>query len=142
MGNYNMEPPGLFRGRGEHPRTGALKKRCYSEAVSVNISVNSAVPKCDLAGHAWANVQHDPMVTWLCSWKENVQDQQKYVMLAASSSFKGKSDLEKYDKAIRLKKHIAKIRQDYTEKIKSKVCVCGMCYYFGHYSLHLSFVRM
>ena len=26
MGNYNMEPPGLFRGRGEHPRTGALKK--------------------------------------------------------------------------------------------------------------------
>ena len=28
MGNYNMEPPALFRGRGEHPRTGALKKVC------------------------------------------------------------------------------------------------------------------
>ncbi len=24
MGNFNMEPPGLFRGRGEHPRTGKL----------------------------------------------------------------------------------------------------------------------
>ena len=25
MGNFNMEPPGLFRGRGEHPRTGMVK---------------------------------------------------------------------------------------------------------------------
>jgi DNA topoisomerase I len=25
VGNYRIEPPGLFRGRGEHPRTGWLK---------------------------------------------------------------------------------------------------------------------
>jgi hypothetical protein len=25
LGNYTMEPPGLFRGRGEHPKTGKLK---------------------------------------------------------------------------------------------------------------------
>lgn len=25
VGNFRMEPPGLFRGRGEHPRKGSLK---------------------------------------------------------------------------------------------------------------------
>jgi DNA topoisomerase-1 len=119
MGNFNMEPPGLFRGRGEHPRTGAMKKRTFPEAVSLNISEHSAVPVCLLPGHAWKRVQHDPTVTWLCNWSENVQNQSKYVMLAASSSFKGKSDMEKYDKAIELKGCIGKIRADYTSKIKS-----------------------
>jgi DNA topoisomerase I len=66
-------------------------------------------------------VKHDPLVTWLCGWNENVQQSHKYVMLAASSSFKGKSDLEKYGKAIRLASQITKIRKDYTAKIKSKV---------------------
>lgn len=42
-------------------------------------------------------------------------------MLAASSSFKGKSDLEKYETAIRLKSHISKVRRDYTTNINSKV---------------------
>lgn len=123
MGNYNMEPPGLFRGRGEHPRTGALKKRTFPESVSINVSEDAPVPICHLPGHAWKRVQHDPSVTWLCSWSENVQNQSKYVMLAASSSFKGKSDMEKYDKAIELKGCIEKIRADYKSKIKSSVCV-------------------
>lgn len=121
MGNYNMEPPGLFRGRGEHPKTGALKKRCVAESVDINISLDACVPRCSLPGHAWASVRHDPFVTWLCGWQENVQQQHKYVMLAASSSFKGKSDLEKYDKAIRLAKHIDRVRKDYIIKLKSKV---------------------
>ncbi|CAE7702540.1 TOP1, partial [Symbiodinium microadriaticum] len=36
------------------------------------------------------------------------------------SSFKGKSDLEKYEKAIRLTKYIDRVRKDYTGKIKNK----------------------
>ena len=31
VGNYNMEPPGTFRGRGEHPKMGKLKVRCEAE---------------------------------------------------------------------------------------------------------------
>ena len=30
VGNFRVEPPGLFRGRGEHPRKGALKVRPYA----------------------------------------------------------------------------------------------------------------
>ena len=111
----------MFRGRGDHPKTGTLKTRTFPEAVSLNLSEDACVPKCMLPGHAWKRVQHDPGVTWLCHWNENVQNQTKYVMLSASSSFKGKSDLEKYQKAIELKGCIHKIRADYTSKIKSSV---------------------
>ncbi len=121
MGNYNMEPPSLFRGRGEHPLTGSLKKRCDPEAVSINIGVNSIVPPIqNMPGHAYCHVRHDPSVTWLSSWNDNVQNSNKYVMLSASSSFKGKSDLDKYDNAIRLKSCIDKVRRDYVSKISSK----------------------
>jgi DNA topoisomerase IB len=29
VGNFKIEPPGLFRGRGKHPKTGKLKVFCY-----------------------------------------------------------------------------------------------------------------
>ena len=120
MGNFNMEPPGLFRGRGEHPLTGTLKRRTYSDSVSLNISVDAPVPSCDLPGRHWEGIQHDPAVTWLCAWTENVQESHKYVMLSASSSFKGKSDRDKYGKAIQLLHCIDTVRQDYKTKIASK----------------------
>jgi DNA topoisomerase-1 len=120
MGNYTMEPPGLFRGRGEHPKTGKLKSRTFPESISLNISEDACVPICPLPGRSWMSVRHDPTVTWLCGWTENVQSQNKYVMLSASSSFKGKSDLDKYAKAIKLKGCIHRIRTDYTAKIRSK----------------------
>ena len=42
------------------------------------------------------------------------------MMLAAASSFKGKSDRDKYRKAMRLKGCIGKIRADYKKNLKSK----------------------
>ena len=42
VGNYNMEPPGAFRGRGEHPKMGKLKSRVLPEQVSLNLSRGSA----------------------------------------------------------------------------------------------------
>ena len=120
VGNYNMEPPGLFRGRGMHPLMGMIKKRCMPESIAINLGLEARVPPCPLPGHAWDRVQHDNKVTWLASWKENVLNGVKYVMLAASSSFKGKSDMEKYDKAARLKLYIDKIRRDYEENLVRK----------------------
>jgi DNA topoisomerase-1 len=70
-------------------------------------------------GFAWESVQHDPTVAWLANWKENILNSAKYMQLAASSSFKGKSDMGKYDKAMKLKGFIGKIRADYTERLVS-----------------------
>lgn len=102
MGNYTVEPPGLFRGRGEHPKMGTVKRRVMPEDITLNVGSAAVVPPCPLPGHAWKRVVHDPTVTWLAYWKENVMGGTKYVFLSASSSFKGKSDLAKYEKARQL----------------------------------------
>ena len=37
VGNFRIEPPGLFRGRGAHPKTGKLKRRVAPEQVTLNL---------------------------------------------------------------------------------------------------------
>jgi DNA topoisomerase-1 len=37
VSNVVVEPPGIFRGRGEHPLAGRLKSRIVPEFVSINI---------------------------------------------------------------------------------------------------------
>tara|TARA_B110000967_G_scaffold179372_1_gene194810 strand:- start:3174 stop:4109 length:936 start_codon:yes stop_codon:yes gene_type:complete len=44
VGNYRVEPPGLFRGRGEHPKMGRVKKRIMPEDIIVNIGKGAPVP--------------------------------------------------------------------------------------------------
>ena len=120
VGNFRIEPPGLFRGRGEHPKTGTFKRRVRPEDVTLNAGMADRVPPCLMPGHAWKEVIHRDSVTWLAYWNENVMGGTKYVWLAASSSFKGKSDQQKYEKARRLKNCIERIRKDYIAGLDSK----------------------
>lgn len=120
VGNYNMEPPGAFRGRGEHPKMGKLKQRVIPEQVSLNLSECAPIPRCPVPGHAWGDVRHDPRGQWLANWKENINNQAKYMQLAAQSSFKGKSDRSKYNKAAKLCDKIVAIRKSYKKDLKSK----------------------
>ena len=71
-------------------------------------------------GHKWKEVRHDNTVTWLASWTENIQNQIKYVMFNPSSKLKGEKDMQKYEKARKLKDHIDKIRAAYVADFKSK----------------------
>jgi DNA topoisomerase I len=102
VGNFRIEPPGLFRGRGKHPKTGKLKTRVEPEQITINIGADAKVP-IPPKGHKWAEVRHDNTVTWLATWNENINGATKYVFLAAGSSLKGQSDLAKYEKARKLK---------------------------------------
>ncbi|KAH9263474.1 hypothetical protein BASA83_013139 [Batrachochytrium salamandrivorans] len=120
VGNFRIEPPGLFRGRGEHPRTGSLKLRVQSEQVTLNIGADAKLPDAP-PGRKWGNIVHDNTVTWLAMWKENVNDSFKYIFLAANSSLKGQSDLKKFEKARSLKSHVSRIRRIYTEELKDKL---------------------
>merc|ERR1711997_129718 len=119
IGNFRTEPPSLFRGRGEHPKQGMIKRRIMPEDVIINCSKDSKIPKPP-EGHKWKKVQHDNSVTWLASWTENIQGQIKYIMLNPSSRLKGEKDWQKYEKARKLKDEIHKIRDDYMEDMKSK----------------------
>ncbi|CAD6504169.1 BgTH12-05903 [Blumeria graminis f. sp. triticale] len=120
VGNFRIEPPGLFRGRGAHPKTGKVKRRVMPEQITINIGKEATVPTPPV-GHKWKGVQHDNKATWLAMWQENINGAYKYVMLAAKSSIKGQSDFKKFEKARELKKHIDRIRADYTTDLKAEL---------------------
>ncbi|XP_061773970.1 DNA topoisomerase I, mitochondrial isoform X3 [Nerophis ophidion] len=119
IGNFKIEPPGLFRGRGEHPKQGMLKKRIQPEDVIINCSKEASTPVAP-AGHRWKEVRHDNTVTWLASWTENIQGAIKYVMLNANSKLKGEKDWEKYEVARKLKTCVDAIRHQYLADMKSR----------------------
>lgn len=120
VGNFRVEPPGLFLGRGEHPKRGKVKSRIYPEDITINIGRDDGVPVCPVAGHNWGDIVHKQEVTWLCGWKDTITGGSKYVWLAAGSAFKGMSDHAKFEKARKLKNHIENIRAKYREGFKSK----------------------
>ncbi|KAJ6037345.1 hypothetical protein N7540_001624 [Penicillium herquei] len=122
VGNFRVEPPSLFRGRGEHPKTGRVKTRVLPEQITINIGKEATVPPPP-PGHNWKEVKHDQEGTWLAMWQENINGNYKYVMLAANSDVKGQSDYKKFEKARELKKYIDKIRKDYQKALKHDMMV-------------------
>ncbi|EEH11244.1 topoisomerase I [Histoplasma capsulatum G186AR] len=120
VGNFRVEPPALFRGRGEHPKTGKVKTRVMPEQITINIGKEAKVP-VPPPGHKWKEVKHDQEGTWLAMWQENINGNYKYVMLAANSDIKGLSDYKKFEKARELKKHIDRIRKDYKKGLKHEL---------------------
>ena len=109
VGNFRVEPPGLFRGRGDHPKTGRVKKRVQPEQITINIGAEAKVPSPP-EGHRWKEIKHDQEGTWLAMWQENINGAYKYVMLAANSDIKGQSDYKKFEKARELKVRSQQIR--------------------------------
>ncbi|KAK9057955.1 hypothetical protein SSX86_022794 [Deinandra increscens subsp. villosa] len=121
VGNFRVEPPGLFRGRGEHPKMGKLKKRIHPSDITINIGKDAPIPECPISGESWKEIRHDNTVTWLAYWNDPINIKEfKYVFLAASSSLKGQSDKEKYEKARMLKGYIQGIRNAYTKDFGHK----------------------
>ena len=45
VGNFRIEPPGLFRGRGSHPRMGRVKERIEPNDVTINIGAGTRAPR-------------------------------------------------------------------------------------------------
>lgn len=87
-----------------------------AEDVIINIGKDAPVPQPP-PGHKWKAVIHNQYVSWLAGWKDSINTKDwKYVQLGATSSIKGESDLNKYEKARKLKLHIDQIRKDYTAK--------------------------
>jgi len=72
IGSFRIEPPGLYRGCGEDPKMGMIKKRINPEDVIINCGKTSIIPSPP-KGHAWKEVRHDQNTAWLARWIENVQ---------------------------------------------------------------------
>jgi DNA topoisomerase-1 len=112
-GNFRIEPPGIFLGRGCHPKAGKIKKRVYPEDITINIDTKSTIPALPkfYSDHKWGKIIHDNTLEWLCSWKDDITGKTKYVWLGAKSDFKAKSDENKFDTARKLAKNIIEIRR-------------------------------
>jgi DNA topoisomerase-1 len=117
VGNYKIEPPGIFLGRGSHPKIGRLKKRIYPEDVTINLDKETKIPKPNIPNHEWKEVIHDNSVIWLASWKDTITGKNKYIFTSFESFFKAKSDEEKFDLARKLKKKIGSIRDQYEKEL-------------------------
>jgi DNA topoisomerase-1 len=113
VGNYKIEPPGIFIGRGSHPKIGHIKKRITPEDVTINLSKDAKIPALK-----WGKVIHDNSVIWLASWKEEITGKNKYVFTSLDSFFKSKSDESKFDLARKLKNKASTIRSDYENQLK------------------------
>lgn len=121
VGNYRVEPPGLFIGRGCHPKIGSLKKRVYPEDITLNIGKESQIPIPDIPGdqttYKWGKIIHDNTVEWLASWKDTITNKTKYVWLSSHSDMKKNNDKEKFEMARKLKQKIKSIRAKYENDI-------------------------
>lgn len=118
VGNFRVEPPGIFIGRGCHPKLGMVKRRIYPEDITLNLSKDAPIPET-LEGHHWGAIIHDRDVEWLASWKDDITGKIKYVWLAASSDLKAEGDKNKYEKARKLKKRIKGIREENEKNLRS-----------------------
>lgn len=121
-GNFRIEPPGIFLGRGCHPKAGKIKKRVYPEDITLNIDTKSPIPELPkfLSKHKWGKIIHDNTLEWLASWKDDITGKTKYVWLGAKSDFKAKSDEHKFDLARKLAKNIIEIRRANWNNITSQ----------------------
>lgn len=121
-GNFKLEPPGIFIGRGNHPKIGTIKTRIMPSDVTINISKGVPIPVLPdfYKGHKYKKIIHDNTSEWLASWKDDITGKTKYVWLGNKSEMKAKGDMEKFDKARQLAKHINKIRNENNKNLVSK----------------------
>jgi DNA topoisomerase-1 len=118
VGNYMVEPPSIFIGRGCHPYIGKIKRRIRPEDITLNLSKDSPIPK--LEEGKWGLIVHEKNSIWLASWKDNITGKTKYVWLSDKSDMKAQGDLDKFETARRLKKHIKTIKIKNNENLLSE----------------------
>ena len=132
IGNFRIEPPGIFIGRGCHPLLGSIKPRLYPKDVTLNLSKDAPIPNTQY-GNKWGEIIHDPTVDWLASYPDNITGKTKYIWLGASSTWKMENDEEKFDLARKLKSKIKQVRNQYEKLLTSpeeKQRQIATCIYF------------
>lgn len=115
----NIEPAGIFTGRGKQPNRGRVKPQVLPEHVTINIGPTAPIPKPP-HGHKWGGIIHNNNVMFLASWDDKLNGGKKYVRLGHVSQFKTQSDLKKFEIARKLNKHLPKVREEYTKFLDSK----------------------
>ena len=125
LGNYMVEPPGIFIGRGDHPLRGRWKPRISKKDVTLNLSQDAKVPT-----GTWKGVVHENDGIWVAKWTDKLTEKIKYVWLADNSYLKQEMDKAKYEKANVLAQNIDTVRDTIFRDMSDpeKFTVPTICY--------------
>lgn len=118
-----IEPASIFIGRGEHPLRGTVKRRLKRSDIIINISRNAIKN----VGIGWKQIVHIK-APWIAKYHDVLTNEIKYIMPNVSS-FKTKTDVNKYDKARLLGKRITNIRNLNVENLNGNNTIkqCALC---------------
>lgn len=129
VGNFIVEPPSIFIGRGSHPSLGSIKWRIYPSDITLNLSKDATLPEIDKTKFStntdpkllkWGDRVNENKSYWLASWKDDITGKTKYVWLSDKSDIKASKDEVKFNTAKDLGKIIEKVRKIYMDNMKSK----------------------
>lgn len=127
LGNYMVEPPGIFIGRGAHPLRGKWKPRIGQGDVTLNLGRGAKTPP-----GKWAGVACEPNSVWVAKWTDKLTGNTKYVWLADTARLKQDMDRAKYDKAVNLSNRISDVVDAIVSDMKGadqqKARVATACY--------------
>ncbi|KAG9389485.1 DNA topoisomerase 1 [Carpediemonas membranifera] len=113
VGPWKVEPPHLYKGRGNHPMQGHVTKRIMPEDVTLNLDYKSGCnpPTPNVPGR-WGEIQCLPDVQWIAAYSSGeFTSTLKYMRPGATSPMKGRSDLIKFNLARKLTLRIDELRK-------------------------------
>ncbi|MFN4133159.1 MAG: DNA topoisomerase I [Candidatus Hadarchaeales archaeon] len=117
IGNYMVEPPCIFRGRGKHPLRGRWKPRVKYSDIVLNLSGD---PPPTPTGEPWGGVEFDPNALWIAKWRDRLTGKMKYIWIAESASLRQIREREKFDTARKLEEYLEKVRKHIWEGLRAE----------------------
>jgi DNA topoisomerase-1 len=105
IGNYSVEPPGIFLGRGKHPMRGRWKPAISTKDVTLNLSPDAPTPPGEWGGREWR-----PDELWIARWTDKLTGKVKYVWFHDATPMKQERVQEKFDLANELEFKIDEVR--------------------------------
>ncbi len=105
IGNYAVEPPSIFLGRGKNPFRGKWKPAITTKDVTLNLSPDAPTPPGEWAGREWR-----PSELWVARWTDKLSGKVKYIWFHDATPMKQERVQEKFDLARELELKIDGVR--------------------------------
>jgi DNA topoisomerase-1 len=115
VGNYTVEPPSIFMGRGKHPLRGRWKPYVSENDIILNLPPDAPRPSGN-----WKEIVWQPDSMWIAKWDDKLGGKEKYIWLSDSSYVKQEKDIEKFDKSRELANKINELRTHISNNLLSK----------------------
>jgi DNA topoisomerase-1 len=114
VGNYVVEPPCIFMGRGKHPLRGRWKAGAAETDIILNLSPDAPRPQGN-----WKEIVWQPDSMWIAKWDDKLRGVEKYLWLSDSSHVKQQREIEKFEKARELESRVDSVKAHIEQNLQS-----------------------